>query len=113
MQQEDVFLVRFARPAEVENVPAMKRHLWPALEGSGPVLLEIGPVRLDPRRLGVILSLQRYLELQGRVLLVVSTAPEFFTLLERSGAGNALTLFEDAEQAAAYARQHVTQAMAA
>ncbi|MFN3650176.1 MAG: STAS domain-containing protein [Armatimonadota bacterium] len=108
----EILIVQFTQPADAESPAGLKQRLLAAVEHPGHVVLDLRPVRLDAGRLGVILSLQRRLELQGRRLVVAGSA-DLTLLLERAGAEQALTVFPDPAQAEAFARSQPAVSLAA
>jgi len=95
----EVTLVRVGSAVTFETVSRVKQQLASLLDAPGHVILDLRDAILDSAGLGVVLSMQRVLELRGRTLLIVADDPQFFRLLERSGVTGALTLFRDAGEA--------------
>lgn len=99
-----ITLVRPTHDLTVETMRHTRAELAGLLDEPGHVLLDLRAVSLDSTGLGAVLSLQRQLELLERRLAVIGTDPAFMTLLDRTGALDALTLFAEPEPAAEYLR---------
>ncbi len=97
-------LVGVGRSLDLETASYFRSRIAPVLGRTGDVILDLREVEVDSTGLGTLLSLQRRLELEDRRLLVVGTAPGFLDLLDRAGAGGALALFPDVEEATRFAR---------
>jgi anti-anti-sigma regulatory factor len=97
-------LIRLRQTGGAEAVPEMRQQLAPALASAGHVVLDLRGVVPDTSVLGVVFSLQRRLELKGRVLVVVARQRNFYRLLEVLGVDASLIVFRDVDAAAAYAR---------
>ena len=111
--QNEVILVRPEGAFDFETAARLKAQ-WPRLLSlTGHVVLDLRAARLDCRALSALLSLQRRLELQGRILVVVTEDSRFLALLERTGAESALCLFRDVDAAVRYAKTRPSLAMAA
>jgi len=95
----EVTYVSIHNPVDVDTTPAVKPELEKLLARPGQVILDVRAAAVDSTGLGAILSFQRRLELQDRRLLVVADSREFSQLLDRTGARDALHLFQDPEQA--------------
>ncbi len=101
---QDVVFLRLAGRSRRNPAWSVRDQLAPALDHSGHVVLDLQNTSVDTDVLGVLFSFQRRLELKERRLLLVTTDPRFFHLLERAGVANALTVFADAEAAFQFAQ---------
>jgi anti-anti-sigma regulatory factor len=115
MRPDGCEMTLLALKSEITSETAfnVREALRPVLERPGHVVLDLRGATLDSRGLSVVLSFQRRLELQERLLAVISTDPRFFQLLDRVGVPGALTLFQDMEPALEYVRSADAAALAA
>lgn len=90
---------------DLDSVPKVKERLRAVLERTGPVVLDLRSAILDSTGLGAVLSLQRRLELQERLLFVVSDDARFHRLLDLTGVRAALCVVRSAEEALRLARE--------
>jgi anti-anti-sigma regulatory factor len=98
-QSYEVNLVRVENAFTVETAGSVKQQLSNLLDRPGHVVLDLGEATVDSAGLGAMLSMQRFLELRGRKLLLVSNSLDFQGLLDRSGAAGSVTVFADAAAA--------------
>jgi anti-anti-sigma regulatory factor len=108
-----VNLVRVDSAFTIETAVRLKQQLSTLLERPGHVVLDLRGAILDSAGLGAVLSIQRFLELRGRRLLLVSSDPQFIGLLDRSGAAGSVTLFPDAGEAVNHVLSGPAPALAA
>lgn len=113
MYSSEVTLVHVENVFDFETGPTVRSKLLPILKRQGHVILDLRGAMLDSSGLGTVLSMQRRLELQGRLLLVVAADKRFISLLERTGVRAHLQLFRDTEAAFQYARAYSAVALAA
>jgi anti-anti-sigma factor len=99
VQNLELTLVRVGTPVDHQHAVGVRKRLDPLLTRPGHVVLDLRESRLDSRGLGVILSMQRRLELQGRRLYIIADDPDFLGLLDRTGAAPALVLCSNVDQA--------------
>ncbi|HEU4753895.1 MAG TPA: STAS domain-containing protein [Armatimonadota bacterium] len=98
---------------DLETVAPVKARLAGVLERGGDVVLDLRHAVVDSTGLGVLLSVQRRLELQERRLLVVTQGAGLLKLLDAAGAAGSLLLFADVEQAIQEARRGPAPVLAA
>ena len=103
-QSWEVTYVKFERSLDLESLAESRERLSGVLARDGHVVLDLRSAELDSTGLGAVLSLQRKLELQDRVLFVVSNEPAFLRLLEVTGVKSVLRIVADAEEAVRQAR---------
>jgi len=92
---------------DLDSVSHVKERLRSVLERSGPVVLDLRSAVLDSTGLGAVLSLQRRLDLQDRLLLVVSDDARFHRLLDITGVRAALRVVRSFDEAVGLAREQV------
>ena len=112
-QHQQIQLIRLREPRGRDAARAVRDQLAPALAETGHVVLDLRRLMPDTTLLGVVLSFQRRLELNGRLLLVVSQDRGFFRLLDALGISSALTVFTDVDAAVAYAELQTAPELAA
>lgn len=105
-----VTILRLSDDLTVDRMREMRAEVLAALKAPGHLVLDVREVSLDSTGLGAVLSLQRQLELQERLLAVVSDDPAFISLLDWTGALAAVTLFSEPDQAYAYLLAQTTLA---
>jgi len=97
---------------DLDSVSHLKERLRSVLERTGPVVLDLRSAILDSTGLGAVLSLQRRLDLQDRLLLIVSDDARFHRLLDLTGVRAALQVVASSEEALRLARERVLTAAA-
>jgi len=97
----------------LDTAGRVRDRLKPLLEREGHVVLDLRGARLDSVGLGVLLSLQRHLELRERRLALISGEPGFLALLDRAGARAAVAVFTRADHAVEHVRAGEIAALAA
>lgn len=110
-QQIQFIRLRVTRVRDVAR--SVREQLAPTLAEAGHVVLDLRRMAPDTTLLGVVLSFQRRLELNGRLLVVVAQDRGFFRLLDALGISSALTVFTDVEAAVAYAELQAAPELAA
>jgi anti-anti-sigma factor len=98
-QSWEITYVKFERALDLESLSESRERLRSILTRDGHVVLDLRTAELDSTGLGAVLSLQRKLELQQRLLFVVSSDPAFLRLLEVTGVASVLRVVADAEEA--------------
>lgn len=90
---------------DLDTVQHVKARMRAVLERTGPVLLDLRKAVLDSTGLGSVLYLQRRLELQDRLLFVVSDDARFHRLLDLTGVRPALQVVRSMDEALQLARE--------
>lgn len=95
----DITFVSLRSEITLETSSRVRKTLAPLLERAGHVIVDLRGATVDSSGLGVLLSLQRRLELQERRLALVTSEAHFFALLERVGAQGSLAVFAKVDDA--------------
>lgn len=112
-QYQQIQIVRLQDARGRDSARAVREQLAPALAEAGHVVLDLRRAAPDTTLLGVVLSFQRRLELNGRLLVVVAQDRSFFRLLDVLGISGALTVLADVDAAVAYAELQAAPGLAA
>ena len=112
-QYQQIQFVRLQGTRSRDGARAVREQLAPALAEAGHVVLDLRRMTSDTTLLGVVLSFQRRLELNGRLVVVVAQDRGFFRLLDVLGISSALTVFTDVDAAVAYAELQAAPGLAA
>lgn len=82
-----------------ETTPRLREAMTRALATPGDVVVDLRGALVDTSGLSSVLGMQHHLSRMGRRLLVIADDPGFLALADRAGARQALSLFENAEEA--------------